>query len=687
MRIRILAALCLLLLPAPAARADDGEMIARDAETENAPWRLIETPLSLSVVSAEEITRAQPSADLEEALALVPGVFAQSSRNSAQDTRISIRGFGARSSFGVRGVRVLIDGIPSTLPDGQSEVDSLELSFVDRIHVVRGPISSLYGGGGGGIVSVSTLQPTKRLLVRLRTVFGTDHQSRYEASTTGTFGGAGYVFGVARSRYSGYREHARSEQTAILAKLEREIGSGTLLGVRFSSVWAPEGQDPMGLNKGQVDADRGQAHSRAFRFGAGEKLNQQKIAVSLRRALAPGSDVEVRGYRLWRDFSNALPFTTDSVGNGGRIDFDRTVTGGSVLWKTNLGPARLMLGGDIDVQQDRRRRYENNDGARGALTFRQSETVRSFGPFAQAELDLPGGFGVVGGLRYDWTEFDAGDRFGANGDQSATIRFRELSPRIGLRYGTSAAFQAYANLSTSFQVPTTVELRPPDEPAGFNSQLEPERAMSVEIGIKGSLDQRWFYDVAIFHIRIKDVIVPFDDLPGATFARNAAEVYRRGGEIALSGLLAPGLSVRAAYTYADYRYHDYDSPVGFPTGEADGKREPNVPLHHASAELRWEHESGLFSVMSLRHFSDIEVDDLNRNESPGATLSNARFGFDWRRGDVLVRPFVGIQNWSGVEYNGALRPNGGFSRFYEPAPESQVYGGLEIRFALDESPY
>ena len=684
MTLPLLTALLLLALPA-AVRADDDPEPPRPpaGEADDAPERLIETPVSISVLSREEITAAKPADDLADALELVPGVFAQSSRNSAQDTRVSIRGFGARSTFGVRGIRVMTDGIPNTLPDGQSEVDSLDLAFADSIQVVRGPVSSLYGGGGGGILSFTTPSPTERTRVNLRTVFGSHHLSRYEALATGTEHGTGWVFGIASQHVSGYRDHSRSRQTALLAKLERTLSDGTQLRFGFSAVDAPEAQDPGGLTKDEVDDDRTQARARAHQFDTGEKLDQQKFWLQADHEFAPGQRLIASGWLLFRDFSNRLPFEKDfPFGNGGRVKFQRQVTGGSLLYHGRASRLSWQLGTDYEVQQDLRKRYENNNGSQGALTFKQSETVHVFGPFGQVSADLGHGFSAVGGLRWDWLRFEAGDRFQSNGDQSDEIHFRQLSPRLGLSWSQSPAFQAYANYSTSFQPPTTVELRPPGEPAGFNSNLDPEKSNAFEVGAKGSLQNRVFYDVALFYIRVRDAIVPFQ-INNEDFARNAAKVHRRGAEVAASALLAPGLSLRASYTYADYYYHDYDSPL-LDGGSADGNTEPNIPDHVFAAELRWKSPRGVFAELSLRHFSDIEVNDDNSAESSGATISNVRVGFEWRRGELLIRPFLGVQNWTNVEYNGTIRPNASSGRYYEPAPKAVLYTGVEIGFDLDD---
>jgi iron complex outermembrane receptor protein len=681
---QLLLSLGLVLVPG-VGRADTSlaEQALVETQSARSPSRLVETPLSISVVSREELMPSRPGLGLDEALDLVPGVFAQSGCNFAQDTRVSIRGFGARAPFGIRGIRILVDGIPTTLPDGQSEVDSLDLAFVDRIEVIRGPVSSLYGVGGGGTIAISTLEPTESPVVSLRSVFGTDHLSRYEAMTTGTYAGTGYALGLASTRISGYRDHARARHSVLFTKLERELADGTQIQAQFNAVWAPDAEDAGGLRASEVAADRGAANPRSRLFDAGEQLDQQKLGLRVRRSLAPGREIQLAGYHIWRDFSNKLPFNK-------QVAYDRRVSGGSLLYTQEQGKLHWTSGIDLDLQDDQRRNYENLEGTRGALTLRQSETVRSVGSFAQAELRFDSGFGLVGGLRYDWTEFKIDDRFVAqDGDQSDRLRFRELSPRLGLRYGRSLRFQAYANYATAFRVPTTTELKPIAGGGGFDSDIEPERTSGLEIGAKGLLAGRLVYDVAAFDLRIRNALIPYSDAtsPGnpQTFFTNAGEVRRRGLEVGLSALLRPGLSLRAVYTYADYRYHDFDRVTRLAGGgrlveKLDGHWEPNTPRHHLSTELRLVRPSGLFAVLAFRTFSDIEVNDENTAESAGATLSDLRVGYTWQQRDASITPVLGVRNWTRAEYDGTLRPNAGGARYFEPAPETELYVALEVRF-------
>ncbi len=662
-----------LTLAGPVGASEPDVAPPVDAESPRSPRKLLEAPLSISVVERREFLPSRPTVGLEDALDLVPGVFAQSSGNFAQDTRISIRGYGARSSFGVRGIRVLVDGVPTTLPDGQTEIDSLDLAFVERIEVVRGPISSLYGGGGGGVIAIRNLEPTVNPKLRLRSLLGSDHLTRYETSFTGTLHDTGVVLGYTRTRSGGYRDHSRGEQSNVLAKLERTLPDGTEIGLGFNGVWAPEGQDPGGLKKAQMDDDPRQASLRNRLFDAGERLNQQRYVLRARRPLGPGSEIRASAYYTRRDFRNALPFV-----NGARIDLDRKVVGGSAVLTKKWGRARTMVGFDGGYQSDHRERYDNIAGGRGPLVFDQSERVRSVGPFGEVEVDLGEGLSLLGGLRYDWIEFEVNDHFD-DGSASGHVRFRETSPRIAIRYGRSNRLNVYANLATSFQVPTTTELTPAGGARGFNRDLDPERSVGIEVGAKGIVSERLAYDVALFALRVRDVLVPFEDATGRTVFRNAAKTHRRGAEVGFSARILPDLHLRTAYTYMDARYRDYDLPGGI---DFDGNREPNIPRQILTTELRYHHPSGLYGIATLHYRSDIYVDDANTEREGRAMTSDLRVGFERVRGRMRFTPYAGLRNWTDVDYAGTLRPNAGFGRYYEPAPGFQAYGGISIEVGL-----
>lgn len=647
---------------------------------------LLESPQAISVVDREEFSRGRPGLGLDEALDGAPGVLTQSAGNFAQDPRISIRGYGARAPFGIRGIRVYLDGVPTTLADGQTEVDSLDLAFVERVEVLRSSSSALFGGGGGALFLTSP-EPTLEPTLRVRSVFGSHLLARYEALATGHLGPVGWVLGGAQTRIGGYRNHAHARQYSGLLKLERRFSDGTRLRLHLSGVRAPSAQDAGGLTRDQIAADRRQARPEALRFDTGEWLHQERVAFDLERPLWGssgslrtdvttgdlGPELRVRGYLLSRRFRNSLP-----TQSRGRVSFERVAGGGSVLLSGKGARLRWVTGVDVDLQRDDRRRFDNLDGVRGPLRLDQREGVRSVGAFGQVDWRIGGGLGAVMGVRYDWSEYVVADHLDSDGNQSSRFRLRELSPRLGLYLDRSPRALLYANLLSSFRPPTTTELAPdPTLGGGFASDLRAERSRGLEIGARGRLAERLFYDIVLYTLRIRDAIVTFDPGVGPLRARNAGDIRRMGFELGLGARLGAGLETRLAYTWSRFRYRDFGVS---PTVDFGGNREVGTPRQRLNLELRWRHDSGAWAVLSLRHLSDIPVDDANTLESPGRTLSDLRLGFDWRRAHALWRPFVAVRNLSNVGYDGQLRPNAFGGRSFEPAPRREIRLGLEVQF-------
>jgi iron complex outermembrane receptor protein len=668
----------LLLVAAAGARAEEPNagLGLTDTEIGRSPRDLLEAPLAISTVSSDEFRRGRPAIGLDEALDLMPGVFTESARNFAQDSRVAIRGFGSTATFGVRGIKILVDGVPVTLPDGQSETDSIDLAFADRIEVVRGPISSLWGGGAGGLISVSTAAPTAEPHGHLRTLFGTDHLFRQEALATGTLADTGYVVGFGYTRFSGYRDHSNGRQANLLAKLRRELSDGTAFELAFGNLWGPEAQDPGGLTRGELDCCRTNSAPNSRLFDTGERVGQQQVSLRVHRPLGETREIWLTGYFVDRDFQNSLPIPVS-----GRVSLDRRVGGGSLVLSERIWRLRFLGGVDADLQDDLRRRFDNDTGAQGQKRVDQAERVRALGSFGEVDFDLGADFGAVAGLRWDWTEFVIGDRFvlpPPDEDDSDRLHFRELSPRFGLYWGRSDALRVYTNVSTAFRVPTTTELSPNSLLGGFDDTLDPEKALGYELGFKGIVARRVLYDVALFQIGVRDALVI--DNPTLQSVSNAGRVRRRGVETGLSLILTPWLSARAAYTWADYRYVDYDRVVAGVPVDFDGEREPNTPVHSFGMELRADLVSGLWGTIGVRATSDLDVNDANLEEADGATVVDARAGYRFRRAGVELAPFVGLRNLGSVDYVGSIRPNATFGRYYEPAPETEIYAGIQVGY-------
>jgi iron complex outermembrane receptor protein len=523
-------------------------------------------PAAIGVVEGNNIQEGRQQLGLGESLVRIPGLFPQNQFNFAQDLRLSSRGFGARSSFGIRGLKVYVDGIPATLADGQTQVDSIDPGTIGRIEVMRGPASSLYGPAAGGVIHIATEDAPEDPFVEGKATFGNYGFKKYQLKAGGRTNSLGYVASLSRLQLDGYRDQSGTRTSILNTRFSWEIDDSSDLFVVLNAVDSPKADDPGGLTGEQVRRDRRQASPRNLLFDTGEELDQQKLGLIYRRSFGEKHQISARNYYVLRDFDNRLPFV-----EGGSVAFDRFFAGGGLQYTytdTVLGgDAWLVAGLDVDAQRDDRRRFDNLFGSRGALTLDQDEDVTAYGAYVQNRLQLPWNLELSGGVRYDQVVFQLDDHFTADGDQSDRIHFDQLSPAVALVWSPIPEVNLYGNVSTSFETPTTTELANPFGTGGFNPDLDSQTAINFEVGLKGLVPGRLRYDVALFRVEVDDELVPFErpDQPERSFFRNAGRSTRNGLEVGLGVELLPGLVAELAYTYSDFTYDRYQIRPGSST--------------------------------------------------------------------------------------------------------------------------
>ena len=633
-----------------------------------------EAARSISVVGKERIQLATQQLALDEALAAVPGLYMQNRYNFAQDLRISLRGFGARSSFGIRGIKVIVDGIPETLPDGQAGVDSIDLGSAQSIEVLRGPSSALYGNASGGVISITSELGAASPYVEGRIAGGDYDYRQMQLKSAGAIGSADYLVNLSRTEIDGYRDHARARGNVFNSKLGLPLGETDKLVFALNLTDQPEAQDPGGIDAEQAASDPASARDRNVLFDAGEALEQQRFGVVYERDRDAGS-LTLRNYYAWREFSNKLPFV-----GGGSVDLDRFFfgVGAQYAFKRLPEPLGLTIGVDYDRQDDDRKRFDNNEGVLGPLVFDQNETVDSLGLFVQGRYQLSEAWAVLGGLRYDEIGYDVTDRYLIDGDASGTLDFDQVSPSLALNYQMDSGV-LFASYSRSFETPTTTELANPDASGGFNPDLVPQIADSFEIGYKYSAG-RLYYELALFTIDLKDELIPFEleEFPGRTFYANAGSSTRNGVETALSWEHDSGLRVDASYTWSDFKFDDFVDDNG---NDFAGKRLPGLPEHFAYLGLSYLSASGLSATAEAIYSGNLYANNANSAEVPSYTVANIRLAWEFNPGQWLIRPYVGINNLFDETYNSNIRINAFGGRYFEPAPERNYYAGVVVNFS------
>ena len=458
-------------------------------------------PFAVARVGKEEIQDARQQLGLDEALSGVPGLFFQNRYNFAQDLRVAIRGFGARANFGIRGIRIVADDIPLTLPDGQASVDSIDLGSADSIQVIRGPFSAVYGAASGGVILIESENGPVDPFLSGRVNFGSYDFLQGQLKVGGQAGNTRYMGNLTATELDGYRDHSKLETTLLNAKIQHEFNDSTNLSVILNTVDSPTANDPGGLNAREVEENRRQAAPRNILFDAGESVEQQSLGAALRKGYGE-SELLVNGYYVNRSFDNRLPFDVNSNGQGGSVDLNRDFYGLSARWTEAFtsGP-RLVFGVEYAAQRDHRKRFANDLGVLGVLTTNQDEDVTNSAVFAQAMWDVSEQLTINVGARYDELEYEVKDRLGLGG--SGDTDFDAFSPMAGLSWAISDHANLYGNVSQSFDPPATTELANPDGATGFNQNLDPQEATNLELGIKGETG-RVGYEVAVFHIDVDD---------------------------------------------------------------------------------------------------------------------------------------------------------------------------------------
>ena len=629
---------------------------------------------SISVVGKERIQLGAQQLGLDEALAGVPGLYMQNRFNFAQDLRISLRGFGARSGFGIRGIKVLVDGIPETLPDGQAGVDSIDIGSAQSIEVLRGPASSLYGNASGGVIAISSELGSEEPYIEGRLAGGDFGYQQYQLKSAGKWGDSDYLFNVSRTELDGYRDHSNTRGNMLNTKFGIPLNDTDKLVLAFNHTDQPTADDPGGINAAQAASDPSSARLQNLQFDGGESLSQQRVGVVYERN-RPSGDLTLRNYYVWREFNNRLPFV-----GGGSVDLDRFYYGFGAQY--SLGSSlpenlNLSFGLDVDRQDDDRKRFDNNNGVLGAMTFDQNERVDSAGVYVQGQYEIDDAWSLLAGLRYDELSYDVSDRFLANGDDSGKLDFSEVSPSFGINYQMDAGV-LFASYSSSFETPTTTELANPDASGGFNPALNPQLADNFEVGFKRS-SGNLYYEVALFTIDLQDELIPFElaAFPGRTFYSNAGSSTRDGVETAISWAHDSGLGVDASFTWSDFSFDSFIDDNG---NDFSGNQLPGLPKQFGYLGLTYNTESGFSGTIETVYSGNLYANNANSAQVSSSSVANLRLAREFTNGRWFYRPYVGINNLFDEKYNSNIRINAFGGRFFEPAPPRNFYAGIVVNF-------
>ena len=671
----MLACLGILLTGASAANDDIAEPIDEIVVTSlRMTSSLQDAARSISVVEKSQIQDARQKLSLDESLAGVAGLYLQSAQNFSQDLRISIRGFGARSSFGVRGVRIIVDGVPESLPDGQSQVDGIDLGTAQQIEVLRGPSSTLYGNAAGGVISISSELGSTDPFVEGSIAAGSYDYQQLQLKAAASGESIDYLLNVNRTAIDGYRDHSEFESTSLTARLAYRLSQRDELQFSLSAIDQPIAQDA-----GRYQRTTGRCRSA---LGTGSQCAircrpRSWTSNDSRHFTKPtgwGGKVTVRNYYANRDFVNKLPFT-----GGGSVDLQRFYYGlGAQYASDQSSPSRFhfVTGFDLDRQDDDRKRFDNNEGSIGDLVFDQNEKVESNGVFVQASLDMSDAWNLSAGLRFDDVEFDITDRYLVDGDDSGVISFQEWSPSLSASYTNNAGVW-FAAFGTSFETPTTTEFANPDGGGGFNQNLRPQSSESLEVGFKSMLG-RTTLAIAVFHIDLEDELVPFElaTAPGRTFYANAGASTRKGLEAELSWSITERLTADLSWTWSDFTFDKFV----LDGEDFSGNRQPGLPEHFGYFALSFAPRESTTLDFEVRFAGELFATNDNLVSIDSYVVSNLRLAQEWQKDQWAIQAFVGVNNLFNELYSSNIRINAFGGRFFEPAQERNWYAGVSARF-------
>ena len=681
MRMSLLALLVLLPLGRAVAQerdstlADTTYVLPTIVVVTRAPTSLVLVPAAVDLLDSTSLRRGRRTLGLAEALTDLPGTYVSDRGTFALDQRISLRGFGSRSAFGTRGIVVLLDGIPQTLPDGQSQFTNVELADIARVEVLRGSTSVLYGNGAGGVVNLlSTPAAGAPAAGRIRVEGGADGLFKWHGRASGRAGPFSAVASLSRTVVDGHRDHSAADLRRLGLDLGYHLG-GTTVRVRFKAADDPVSENPGALTQEEFAATPGIAAPNNLARDAGKAVNQQQLALQLEHASADGSRYSLALFGLRRDLDN--PIATNTT-----IRILRRAGGirASAMRRLGRDPAHPVVTAGVDAQwmRDERANLMPSHVAAADTTVNQLEHVRAVGPFLRTVWQPTPMWRLEGGVRRDEIRFTVRDRLSDGTGDSGERSMGAWSVSGGASLLGPGTVTPYINASTSFDTPTTTELAVQQDGGGFNPGLGPQRAVTLAIGARGGSGAvRW--SAALFEAVIRDAIVPFEQLDGRSYYTNAGSIRNRGMELGVEATVREGWSVWGALTAADYRFTDYMVVSGADTIRLDENRLAGVPATFASIGVRGDIGRAWLAVDHTMSGS-LWADDANAIRVESWQSSAVRGGWDVALGQMRLAPFVGVANLWNARYVGSVTINGFGGRVLEPSPGRSFYAGAEASF-------
>ena len=617
-------------------------------------------PFSLSVQSVDEFQKIYQQLSLQEYLVAVPGLFTQNANNYAQDLRISLRGFGARAAFGIRGIKLIVDGIPETTPDGQGQLDNLPLGLLSSVEVLRGPSASLYGNASGGVLYLNTLDQLENETIQLQSRLGAYGFQSYQLNTSLKGEKTVALIHINRTKTDGFRQNSGFEQTLFNTKIKHRLSPKSTLQLQLNYTDSPRAEDAGGITLEDTEADWSQARQRNVAYDTYESVNQFKSGLRWQQDWGDQWNLDTYGFYTFRDFYGKLPFE-----NGGIIDLTRNYFGFGSRLNYIQDKHRWQIGIETAQQADQRDRYLNLNGAQGSLSFSQLESFGSFGIYILDEVRWEKVL-LRTSLRYDDL------RLGAD-SVSEDQTYQVLNPSVGLSYEVASQHRLFADFSSSFETPALSELSAnPSGAEGLNLELEPARALNYELGWKG-LWAKIRMEANVFFIESTNEILPYEleAFPGRSFYRNAGATQRWGVEV-FGSYQWEQWELQASMTQAQYRFTENNT--------SEGNTLPGIPNSQFFLQVGYTSLQNWQFQLTGEHIGSLYADTDNAVQIEAFQKVRLQGGKTIALGDLELNLFAGINNLFDVRYFDNIRLNAFGGRYYEPAPGRNAFFGLSAAF-------
>jgi iron complex outermembrane receptor protein len=637
-----------------------------------------EAPGGVTLIDDQDIGDGRAPIQPTDALNLSPGVLVQNRNNFAQNPRVSIRGFGARAPFGIRGVRVRLDGFPLTTVDGQAQIDAIDPSSIQTIEVLRGANAVLHGNGSGGLLDYSSYSPQTTPFARAGAQVGGFGLRRIHGALSTQKDRFAVRGAITQLEQEGYRDQSAVERRNTGLWFDYQEGARDWFFI-LNHLDNPLAEDPGALTLEERQEDPSQAAPLAKRMDARQEVSQNIASLGVAQRLGGNNhQLSAQGWVIGRDFQQQLPFPGSSL-----IQYDRQIIGGALFYQRPVGDLILHTQLSLEDQQDDRHRYCRNinlepflceSGISTDLALDQLETARNAGLGLQLAGAVASARGRwVIGLRYDHLRMAIDDRLQAGGiDNSGERIYTEPNYSLGYSHSLTDQWTAFGQYATSFEAPTFTEFANPAG-SGFRPGLEPQSSQTLEVGMRGFLNSLQL-EASLFTVRVEDEIIVDDD-PGAapdderTFYRNADRTRRDGLELGSRWWpdALPRLQLSAALTYMDARFDGESSNVL-----------PGLPDWTAFLDARYQFPQSFFAGLDAQYIGDRYADDANTVEVPSQTVTNLRLGRTIMSSRYETQLVIGIENVFNEEYLDNLRINARNGRYYEPGAERRLYASIDF---------